>query len=175
MIRRADGAEAWILISQIDHAQLAARLAAHWRGPAADQLEPRLELLAAIEHHDDGWAGWEAKPGVDDVTGRPLAFDEMLLGESLAIWRHSITAAEAFGPLAAYCVAGHFCALLERFDSCAPGGPAKQKLAESFLAYFAKRRAAWLAQCEATDPARLSRRSPKSPTAASAICNSWTR
>ena len=28
-------------------------------------LEPRSELLWAIDHHDDGWSGWDAAPGVD--------------------------------------------------------------------------------------------------------------
>ena len=120
MIRRdepADGAPShWALISQVEHARLAGRLAEPWvDGPFAP-LWPRDELLWAIEHHDDGWRQWEACPGVDSRTGRPRNFTEMPAAEALAIWRHSVDAAAAAFPLAGYVVAGHFCA-------GPPGGP----------------------------------------------------
>src|ERR1700682_2543090 len=120
MIRReaqsADGSPQWILIPQIDHAHLAGMLAAAW------EFEPftaefRQELRSAVWHHDDGWQTWDASPGVDPAAGRPIAFDEMRLSDSLAIWKSSISSATRLGPMCGYFVAGHFMRLLERFDS----------------------------------------------------------
>src|SRR5688572_24534396 len=89
----------WLLIPQISHAQLAGELATFWTITLdpwiSNRLElhpERMELILAILHHDDGWASWDAEPGVDSDTGTPSNFNEMLLGESLAIWRHSISA-----------------------------------------------------------------------------------
>ncbi len=121
MIRReslapqAAGAE-WVLISQVDHARLSGRLAEHWGARGVTPLVDRDELLWAIAHHDDGWSKWEESPDVDPQFARPRSFIEMELPESLEIWAGSITGAAEFGPLAGYVVAGHFCALLRRYD-----------------------------------------------------------
>ena len=148
MIRRdwteTDGSRQWLLIDQIKHAGLAGQLAETWRGEAHCSLEPRGEILQAVIHHDDGWALWDSAPGIDANTGMPSNFNEMLLGESLAIWRHSITAAQRWGNLAAYAVAGHFCALLRRFDSWQKS-PAKEQLARKFLDYYDRQMGVWLA------------------------------
>ena len=64
MIRRdvqlADGAPAWALISQIEHARISALFASQCRGqfgPAHASLI-RDEVLVAIAAHDDGWREW---------------------------------------------------------------------------------------------------------------------
>jgi hypothetical protein len=106
----------WLLVSQIEHARLAGALARAWRRPLL-QLPPDSaeDVLAAIDHHDDGWETWEESPAVDSETCRPVAFDEMPQDQALAIWRESIRRCAALGPLAALTVAGHFCTLLRRF------------------------------------------------------------
>src|SRR5262249_14641356 len=116
MIRRdgsaaAEAAGRWILISQIEHARLAVRLAEHWSGRGFAPLMPRRELLWAVEHHDDGWRAWETAPGVDPTSGRPRSFVEMEPSDSVAIWTRSIDEAADAGPLEAYLVAGHFSSL----------------------------------------------------------------
>jgi len=117
MIRRDatesdDGASRWVLIPQVEHARLAARLVEAWDDRSIVEHPARDEVVAAIAHHDDGWDRWERSPEVDRESGRPIAFDEMPLAESLAIWRSSIDACRALGNLAPWMVAGHFHARL---------------------------------------------------------------
>src|SRR5689334_22023337 len=103
MIRRpqpgVDSQPQWVLISQVEHARVSGELAEHW---AAGALAPRDELVATIYHHDDGWREWEQRPDVDPEPGRPRAFTEMPLADSLVIWQRSIDAAARLGNLAPY-------------------------------------------------------------------------
>jgi hypothetical protein len=156
MIRRnvplADDAEKWLLISQVEHARVSAELASAWRGgqvpevvcaPAGANLhlqEIRRELLAAVLHHDDGWASWEASPSLDPETDRPYSFMELPRRESLLLWRDSILHARQIGPLAGWVVAGHFEQLLEDSDD------AERELSEHWLAEIGGWRNAWLTE-----------------------------
>ena len=141
MIRRessapqAAGAE-WILISQVDHARLSGRLAERWGGGGVAPLVERDELLWAIAHHDDGWSEWEKSPDVKPELARPRSFIEMELADSLEIWAISITGAAEFGPLAGYVVAGHFCALLRRYDEGWKNDKTLSAEADRFLATY---------------------------------------
>ena len=153
MIRRdvqlADGAPAWALISQIEHARISALLALQCRGqfgPANASLV-RDEVLVAIAAHDDGWREWEQAPTLDAKYGRPLSFMELAVGDATAIWSKSIAVAEEIGPLAAWMVSGHFMRLLEhsehaRFDS----------RAQTWLDAIRPRRAAWFVKWQAIEP-----------------------
>lgn len=138
MIRRAirdeTGADCWLLISQLEHARLSGALAERWDPAPLERLTCREELLAAIYHHDDGWADWERSAGIDPESGRPLNFTEMPLVESLAIWRDSIASAGRQGDLAAHVVSAHFCSLLRRFSTRWQADPAKTAIAAEFLA-----------------------------------------
>jgi len=128
MIRRdivaRDGSKQWLLISQVEHARLSGILAelalsqfGTLAGCAEQPLEGvRQELLAAIVHHDDGWADWESRLPLDDEHRRPPSFLELPWPDSLAIWSDSIRAAQSIGNLAAWVVAGHFIALLKASD-----------------------------------------------------------
>ena len=137
MIRRAirdeTGADCWMLISQVEHARLSGALAERWDPAPLERLNCREELLAAIYHHDDGWADWERSAGIDPESGRPLNFTEMPLVESLAIWRDSIASAGQHGDLAAHVVSAHFCSLLRRFSSRWQSDPAQTAIATEFL------------------------------------------
>lgn len=118
--------QSWLLISQIEHARLSYLLAELWgRGEVspviggldetnAARMQVRREVLQAIEHHDDGWASWEAAPMLDPARGEPLDFMEMPQSSAVPIWDESIRAARGEGPLAGWMVAGHFLALLEK-------------------------------------------------------------
>lgn len=150
MIRRdvtdSSGQPAWLLISQVDHARLAARVAEVWGHAPFATLTPRDEVLAGIEHHDDGWAAWERSPKVDPRSGRPLDFTEVTIDDWLPIWQSSIDAAAQFGPLPGCMVAGHFTALLHRFSSRWNQVPAYTQLATSFRARQENATATWLRQ-----------------------------
>jgi hypothetical protein len=138
MIRRevagAQGQAAqWVLISQIEHAHLAGRLAELWGAGDFAQLVPREALLWAVFHHDDGWRDWDRAPDVDPQNGVPRQFTEMQIDDSLAIWSASIALARQAGPLEGYVVAGHFASLARRGAAWHQHDPAWEQ-AERFIA-----------------------------------------
>ncbi|QDT63935.1 DUF3891 family protein [Calycomorphotria hydatis] len=90
MIRR-ETEEGWLLISQVDHAHLAARIAAAWGNKQIPKLPVPDMLLPAIREHDEGWRDWEQAPEVDLETGKPYAFHETPMSTSAHIWSESIT------------------------------------------------------------------------------------
>lgn len=111
MIRR-DTDNLWLLISQLEHARIAAELAEAWNDPELVDFPRRSELLSAIRHHDDGWADWELAPTINEA-GEPRDFTEMPMAVASRIWGRSIqTCADqtAFGGL---WVSRHFCHLAE--------------------------------------------------------------
>jgi hypothetical protein len=145
MIRRevnlASGEKLWLLISQVEHARVSGELVANMRESFAD------DVVNAITHHDDGWAAWEADPKLSPEVGAPFSFLEMPVAAALVIWDHSIAAAEKFGPLAAYMVAGHFYNLLSNSDN------AKDPLANAWLTAKRKQRTTWLDEWVRSEPA----------------------
>lgn len=154
MIRRdVSPPPAWILISQIEHARLAARLAEHWGAGEYAPLWPRRELLWAIEHHDDGWRQWERTPGVDPSNGRPRSFTEMEPADSAAIWSASIETAREAGPLEAYVVAGHFCVLARRVRGWL-SAEIRSEVVEPFLNRYESLMAGCFSTWQALDPVR---------------------
>jgi hypothetical protein len=151
-VRLADGADAWMLISQVEHARISAELASHCPR-IADATHAssavRDETLAAIRHHDDGWTAWELEPGLDPQLGRPLSFTELELHEALPIWTRSIDAAAAIGPLAAWMVAGHFLRLAAKSDEAQADGGFGRWRDE-----IDERRRGWLGAWSRVDPLR---------------------
>ncbi|MCE9605107.1 MAG: DUF3891 family protein [Planctomycetia bacterium] len=135
MIRRdvtlADGRPGWAMISQLEHARIAAEVARAWNVAEFPLALPHEELLAAVLRHDDGWLPWEMRPTV--VDGKPRDFMEMPLDESLAIWRRSIAVAQNLGPLAAYAVGSHFAALCRWSHEKAHHTATWLHLAEEFI------------------------------------------
>ena len=159
-IRLADGSAGWMLISQVEHARISAQLAshaiAHFGGdseragssptPASSPAVCQ-EIIAAILHHDDGWAEWERAPRLDPELRRPLTFTELEPAEALAIWSASIEAAAAIGPLAGSMVAGHFMRLLDHGDTLHTNATAV-----AWRAQMSVRRDAWLDEWTNIDP-----------------------
>jgi hypothetical protein len=145
MIRReinlASGEKLWLLISQVEHARVSGELVANLRESFAD------DVVNAIRHHDDGWAAWEAEPKLNPEIGAPFSFLEMPVAAALVIWDHSIAAAEKFGPLAAYMVAGHFYNLLSNSEN------ANDPLANAWLTAKRKQRTTWLDEWVRAEPA----------------------
>ena len=133
----------WVLIPQIEHARLAGRLAEHWGADGFARLQPREELLWAIDHHDDGWRNWDDAPGVNPARGEPRAFTDMEIDDSLAIWSGSIDRAARAGKVEGYLVAGHFCALARRAAAWRKTDPAWPR-AEEFVAHYESRIDSWL-------------------------------
>jgi hypothetical protein len=96
MIRR-DANNAWVLISQVDHAHLAADLASAWGNDEVAPLPLTEWLLPAIRDHDAGWRAWEEAPTITD-DGLPRQFMEMSAEDSEAIWTESIAISAAGTP-----------------------------------------------------------------------------
>jgi hypothetical protein len=163
-VRLPDGSAGWMLIAQVEHAHISAQLAERCSGRFGSQscasidgktnplAAVRAEVLAAIRCHDDGWAEWERAPRLDPKLGRPLSFMELDHAESIAIWSRSIATAEAYGPLAAWMVAGHFLRLLNKSDSAH-----HEQSAVQWRDDMERRRDAWLHAWQAVDPALRSR------------------
>lgn len=125
-LTRDDGE--WLLVPQREHARVSGQLASAWGGPAAPPIvcdadspsgplrAAREETLQAIRLHDEGWADWDAAPGVDPAHARPYAFTEMPTADAQRIWSASIERCREVGPLAGWIVAGHFMALQSKAD-----------------------------------------------------------
>jgi hypothetical protein len=77
--------DAWQVVLQTDHADLAAAFARAWSTP----LPPA--LVVATERHDDGWAVWEQAPRLD-ADGKPINFLEVDIQSHLAFYRAGIAA-----------------------------------------------------------------------------------
>lgn len=154
MIRRnvplGEEPEKWLLLSQVEHARVSAELARAWGGGQVPELvcgedahdphlqDVRQELLAAILHHDDGWAAWEADPAIDVEHGRPYTFTEVPREQAIRLWTDSIRRAAGHGPLAGWVVAGHFVRLLSESDE-----PHSEQC-EAWLEKMAAWRGTWL-------------------------------
>lgn len=73
MIIRPSGASQ-LLITQPDHAMLAAHIMRHWMADGLPASPRRALILAAIEEHDNGWREVDASPLVHPDTGEVLDF-----------------------------------------------------------------------------------------------------
>ena len=113
MIVRADG-NRQLLITQPDHAALAARLMREWRADGLPDSPRRDVILLAIERHDHGWLEVDSAPMVDDESGEILDFigtpDDIKRG----VWPNVVAQLEA-DPYAAALVAQHAVHIYRRY------------------------------------------------------------
>jgi hypothetical protein len=113
-------AKEWLLITQVDHAQVAGDLAARLQSSLFPQLDEG--LVRAISLHDAGWADFDAGlttseghpsfPRLND-RGKPLSFLEATPAEFVVAWSGSIDKVEKSGPAGGIIVSRHFCRLAE--------------------------------------------------------------
>jgi len=116
MIRRDDGND-WLLISQVDHAHLAAEIAEALGNENMPALPLPDLLIPAIREHDEGWREWEHAPEVDPDTGHPRGFTEMPMSVSTKLWAESITAATRGTPSQAEAIKRYQKFLAEKNES----------------------------------------------------------
>ena len=100
------------LITQPDHAALARRIMEHWSSLA--KAERRRDILAAIEHHDRGWAEPDAAVSVDPATATIRDFVAVPADVRQSVWPRSV-AALAPAPWAAALVAHHAVTVYDRY------------------------------------------------------------
>ena len=133
MIRRDEG-EDWLIVSQIDHAQLAAELAKTWRHCVAASWGISELLFYAVRKHDDGWRDWELHLEIDPDNGIPRQFTEMRMDVAAGIWTSSIQGCANEHPLAGIWVSRHFCHLAQHSLSSRADDAADVSAAKHFLA-----------------------------------------
>lgn len=139
-----DAGQAWQVVLQTDHADLAADFAAAWaeQGPRHDSV------VLAARRHDDGWATWERSPLVDPAS-RPVNFLDVHVPAHLAFYRAGITATSDEDGYAGLLVSMHGTGIYRQRYGSDPGlsltrAVEVEELVEAFVA-----------EQEATHPARL--------------------
>ena len=113
MIIRTDGSRLR-LITQIDHARVAAQLARRWGGGLFECPNPPEPVRLAVTYHDEGWLEWDGAPRVHPTTGRPYDFLAMPVDEHLAIYERCIERTAAHHPYAGLLVSLHGSGLYRR-------------------------------------------------------------
>jgi hypothetical protein len=113
VIVRADG-NRQLLITQPDHAALAARLMREWHADGLPDSPRRDVILLAIERHDHGWLEVDSAPMVDHESGEIVDFigtpDDIKRG----VWPNVVAQLEA-DPYAAALVAQHSVHIYRRY------------------------------------------------------------
>ncbi len=95
------------LVTQPDHARLAAELLSLWRADGLPNHPRRGELLFAVREHDNGWREADAAPAADPRTGRPLSFLDLPFAPRSEIWERGTRRYLAERPYAALLVTWH--------------------------------------------------------------------
>jgi hypothetical protein len=103
-----------LLVTQPDHAALAARIMRQWRADGFPELPRRSSVLAAIEAHDNGWQEVDEAPLVDAESGRILDFVAAPDSVRRGVWPRAIKRM-AGAPYVAALVANHALHLFERY------------------------------------------------------------
>lgn len=106
MIVRED-TDGLLLITQPDHARLAAALLAAWQGDGFPDRPTRPATLLATTHHDDGWVEEDRRPRWDPEQRRPYDFITLPHEPRQGIWRRAVPALGARSTYAAALVAQH--------------------------------------------------------------------
>src|SRR5436305_824646 len=98
---------AYRLITQPDHAHLAAEILALWRRDGLPAHPRRENLLFAAREHDNGWREADAAPRWDPGTGRPHDFMTLPTADRIEIWERGPCRFATERPYAAQLIARH--------------------------------------------------------------------
>lgn len=132
----------WVVMTQPDHARLAASIAESFQFDwAAVQLD-RDEFLASVRWHDEGWLAWS--PTRNDAGDGPRNFLDMSLVTSTSLWEESVSICARHTALGGLWVSRHFCELAERGLTSPDHGEVEQEACRAFLAQQASLQAHWL-------------------------------
>lgn len=113
MIRRPHG-DTQLLITQPDHAKLAAEIMRQWRRDGLAESPRRDVILLAIAEHDNGWLEVDAAPVVHPSTGHIQDFVEIPDALRRGVWPRGVDRL-ASSPYAAALVAHHAVYVLRRY------------------------------------------------------------
>jgi hypothetical protein len=129
-----DAGDAWQVVLQTDHAELAGAFARAW----ADQEPRHASLAIAAQRHDDGWAVWERSPRVD-ADGKPVNFLDVDVRSHLAFYRAGIAAITEHDADAGLLVSMHGAGIYQQRYGLDPSmvlsrAPEVQDLVDAFVA-----------------------------------------
>ena len=116
MIVRNEG-ERLLLITQPDHARLAADIAAAWDADGFATNPRRPILLLATREHDNGWIEPDSAPELDPTSGHPYDFLSAPSATKQAVWPRAVERLQLVNPLAAAFVAEHALTVLNDYRS----------------------------------------------------------
>jgi uncharacterized protein DUF3891 len=97
-----DAGDAWDIVLQTEHGELAGRFAAEW----SPRPEPFESLHTVARRHDDGWFIWERGPCLDP-EGRPANFLDVPVPIHLAFYKAAIVSVTAEDPYAGLILSMH--------------------------------------------------------------------
>lgn len=80
------GSDSLLLVTQNDHAALAAELLSLWRRDGLPDSPRRESLLSATREHDNGWRETDSAPLVDAGTGHPHDFTSLPAAARRELW-----------------------------------------------------------------------------------------
>jgi len=98
---------ALLLVTQPDHAHLAAELLSLWRADGLSGHPRRGDLLFAAREHDNGWREADAAPRWDAGRGRPHDFMTLPRGDRIEIWERGVCRFAAERPYASLLITRH--------------------------------------------------------------------
>ncbi len=104
-----------LLIAQVDHAALAARIMTAWRADGFPERPTRARVLEATDRHDLGWQIVDAAPSIDPETGRPYDFVGAPLDVRQGVWPRAVDQLASQDPYIAALVAHHAATVYRRF------------------------------------------------------------
>lgn len=133
------------VITQNDHAALAARTMTLWRDPALTEHRRRDRLLAAIRDHDNGWREADAAPRWDSRARRPHDFLSLESTDRIEIWSRGVARYAEQDPYKALLITEH----ARRIHSIEP--PQDDAL-KSFVESLSTRRGELLEEAQVDEP-----------------------
>jgi len=140
--RRPDG---FFLITQTDHADLAAQIASHWGNKRFPVPKPHKAVVDAVEFHDVGWSLHDAEPTLN-ADRLPATYYEMPVEYYGRVWVASVAAAAGRGgPMAGLIVSWLF-TLLARMS---PNGQISEHASEALKQFSQAQRARQTEYCKA--------------------------
>ncbi len=78
------------VVTQPDHARLAAEILSLWHADGLPEHPRRKDLLFAAREHDNGWRETDAAPHADPATGRPYTFLDLPDRYRREVWERGV-------------------------------------------------------------------------------------
>lgn len=114
-----DAGDAWQVVMQPHHGDLAGQLALAWGNDELAAPRSREAMAVAATRHDDGWAVWERWAEVEeDGDHRPVSFLAVDIPSHIDFYRAAVTDVSRRDPYAGLMVAMHAAGLYrKRYDT----------------------------------------------------------